>query len=160
MDSWLIRSTDNHIRGPFDEAEIRDWIVSGKLKTNDEICLANGYWVYLYEREEIRRLLGITPPSPSPTEEEITITATDPDLPDIPEMSEPGADLEQTLILKNRALRKFNAPAAETPTPTRSAPIVLGGNPVEKPAIYKALAWVLGTSVLVILLWVMRVIRN
>lgn len=62
MDQWLIRTSDNWIAGPYPEAQIRQMILNGELTYQDEICSANHYWIYLYEREEVMKQLGIEVP--------------------------------------------------------------------------------------------------
>ncbi len=59
QDQWLIRTAQNWIRGPYSKAEICDQIQSKQLSKQDEICIANQYWIYLYENEKVYQALGI-----------------------------------------------------------------------------------------------------
>ena len=73
MDQWLIRTSDNCLAGPFRKDQVCQMIEEGKLSLEDEVCPANGYWVYLHEGEEIYQLLGVRVPKRG-TGEEITET--------------------------------------------------------------------------------------
>lgn len=76
-DLWLVRTAKNVISGPFSREKVSELVRSGALALQDEICNANRYWVYLHEREEIRRQLGVEPPMPPVNpDEEITETQT------------------------------------------------------------------------------------
>jgi len=58
---------------------LRDLVLGGGLNEDDEICAAGGYWIYLYERDEVRKLLGIEVPFKARqlTEDEVTQTDTE-----------------------------------------------------------------------------------
>ncbi|MBC7693756.1 MAG: hypothetical protein H7222_18465 [Methylotenera sp.] len=58
---WLIRTSKNHIMGPLPRLALCEKIQNGGLVLQDEICPANGYWIYLHESEEVSRHLGILP---------------------------------------------------------------------------------------------------
>jgi hypothetical protein len=79
LDQWLIRTAQNWIAGPYKADQVRQMILDRKLTLQDEVCSANGYWVYLHEREEILQQLGIEVPPPGgpSSDEEITETQTD-----------------------------------------------------------------------------------
>jgi hypothetical protein len=59
---WLVRTHLNVITGPFEKEEVARMITAGKLDLNDEVCPSHGYWIYLSEREEIAKFLGVEVP--------------------------------------------------------------------------------------------------
>lgn len=78
-DQWLIRTSQNIIAGPYTREQVCHLIEDQKLGPDDEVCPANGYWIYLHEEEELLRQLGVKLPhayGPA-SEEEITQTQTD-----------------------------------------------------------------------------------
>jgi hypothetical protein len=75
MDQWLLRTSKNRVSGPFPKEEICQMILQGKLTHQDEICMANGYWIYIHEYDEVRKYLGIDVPRVAdPGDDEITGT--------------------------------------------------------------------------------------
>src|SRR5689334_9666342 len=62
MDQWLIRTAQNWIAGPYPQERVRQMILEGKLTLQDEVCLANHYWIHLHEREEVKEQLGVEVP--------------------------------------------------------------------------------------------------
>jgi hypothetical protein len=77
LDQWLVRTADNWIAGPYPVDQICQMIQEGKLTLQDEICLANQYWVYLHEREEVKQFLGIeVPKAHRGVDDEVTETET------------------------------------------------------------------------------------
>jgi hypothetical protein len=145
-DEWLVRTAQNLIAGPYTQAQIIQLIRDGQLSLQDEICPANGYWIFLHERDEVKRALAIElPRSMAPGgEEEITETQTEATSPEIEPASEgslpgtPGGrlpalepmptvtDTEQTSMLSNSALRSFQAQQQQSETngrKTLAAPV-------------------------------------
>jgi hypothetical protein len=59
---FLVRTKENRITGPFEKDELADRVAKGELRELDEIAEANGYWIYLHERAESKRLLGVELP--------------------------------------------------------------------------------------------------
>ncbi len=57
--TFLIRTKENRIFGPFPKEEVVARIERGELRELDEVCPANGYWIYLHERGESMEMLGI-----------------------------------------------------------------------------------------------------
>jgi hypothetical protein len=77
IDQWMIRTAENWIAGPYLREQVCKMILERKLALEDEVCSANGYWIYLHEREEILRHLGVeVPQAPHEAGEEITETQT------------------------------------------------------------------------------------
>lgn len=58
---WLARTTNHELLGPVTEAQVKAWVIEGKLKPQDEICESLGYWFSLYEFDELEKHLGIRP---------------------------------------------------------------------------------------------------
>ena len=73
---WLVRTHLNVISGPFAKEEVAALITAGKLDLNDEVCLSSGYWIYLSEREEIARQLGVEVPFDASEKEDTTETGS------------------------------------------------------------------------------------
>lgn len=65
IDQWLIRTAENWIAGPYPKEQVRKMVLEGKLGLQDEICSANGYWLYLHEHAEIQKALGVQIPKSS-----------------------------------------------------------------------------------------------
>ena len=74
MPSWLVRTAQNTILGPFGRDEVVQMILDRKLTLEDEVGKSEGYWIFLSEREEILQHLGIEVP-PQKSEEDTTETA-------------------------------------------------------------------------------------
>jgi hypothetical protein len=112
---FLVRTKENRISGPFEKDELAERVAKGELRELDEICESNGYWIYLHERAESKRMLGVELPrkkakddlheEQTETETE-TVTATAP------------------LITKDLPLGggSVQLPRATTPVPTSVAP--------------------------------------
>src|SRR5689334_19631050 len=62
MDQWLIRTAQNKIVGPYSKEQVCKLILEGQLSVQDEVCQANNYWIYLYEKDEVLKQLGIEVP--------------------------------------------------------------------------------------------------
>lgn len=103
MNQWLIRTSQNMISGPFTAEQVRKKILDAELKSEDEICQANHFWIFIYETKEVEEQLGIKVPAyvlqnRAKDEDEVTETATEPqtptlaakespdDIPDLPEI--------------------------------------------------------------------------
>ncbi|HRK01300.1 MAG TPA: hypothetical protein PLH57_01425 [Oligoflexia bacterium] len=85
---WLVRKrrggleSSIKVLGPFWSAQIREMVLNSALELEDEVCVENGYWIGLHEREEIKSMLGVDPVARTPktTDQENTqpdIEATD-----------------------------------------------------------------------------------
>jgi hypothetical protein len=127
MNEWLVRTAQNQITGPFSKDVVCKMIQEGKLGIEDEVCPANGYWIYLYEREEVKRQLGIEAPK-APlvrSDEEVTETETATEMPtESQELVSPYSKIdesaieqigEQTGVLTTRAMRAASAVKAVPP---------------------------------------------
>lgn len=57
--NFLIRTKENRISGPYPKETIVARVHAGELGEMDEVCPATGYWIYLHEREESMKLLGV-----------------------------------------------------------------------------------------------------
>ena len=89
-------------------------IQSRELSRQDEICPANGYWMFLNEIEEVKKYLGIVPPEPKPNDDEAeaeteTITQFREEPTDVPELESVEVSEEEMKQLKNNeALKRFH----------------------------------------------------
>ncbi len=76
MNSFLVRTLDNRILGPFTKEQVSEQILKGTLKARDEIAQANDYWFYVQEREETLKRLGIEMPIHRDPDDDVTVTET------------------------------------------------------------------------------------
>jgi hypothetical protein len=60
---WLVRTWQNEIYGPVDQAQLIEEIRAGKWTLRDEACRENHYWFSFSEPDELSKQLGITWPS-------------------------------------------------------------------------------------------------
>ncbi len=75
--NFLIRTKENRISGPFPKEVILERMQSGELREMDEVCPASGYWIYLHERDESIRMLGVALARTEDFHEESTETDTE-----------------------------------------------------------------------------------
>jgi hypothetical protein len=75
--NFLIRTKENRISGPFPKDVILERMQSGELREMDEVCPASGYWIYLHERDESMRMLGVALARSEDFHEESTETDTE-----------------------------------------------------------------------------------
>ena len=129
---WLIRTAQNQIIGPLSRAELCTRIQSGKLNLQDEICPANGYWIFLHEHSEVLRLLGLTM-KPGVDHDEVTQTQT-----------QTETQTETATIIPS-AREGGQTPQFE-----------VRGHSLETVSIWRAVAWVLGFGVLASMYFVFR----
>ena len=52
---WLVRDTNNSIRGPYTHSEVSQLIKKGQLKGKIEVCRAKAYWFRIEERDELEK---------------------------------------------------------------------------------------------------------
>jgi hypothetical protein len=77
MSQWLVRTAKNVLSGPYPKETLSQMVLSGELSSQDEVCENGHYWIYLHEREEVARQLGINLPKPPKNpDEETTETQT------------------------------------------------------------------------------------
>lgn len=170
---WLVRTVLNELRGPYSRNELVQEIHDGKLGPQDEVCRSGSYWIYLDERDEVRKQLGIEPPRGhlSLLEEEQTDTKTEHltqeidatarasiELPELFENVGPG----DTTILANRSLRRFdpNKPRADRRSyqKNEAKPMVLGKR--EQPYYWRIMISVLIIFTGILVAWVIRVLQT
>jgi len=75
--SWMIRTAENILSGPFTKDQVIQLIQEGKLDLTDEVCGSGHYWVFLHEEVEIKTQLGIDLPQSFFDAEESTQTESD-----------------------------------------------------------------------------------
>lgn len=178
-DQWLVRTTRNFISGPYSRTELCELIESGELGSQDEICRAGNYWIFLHERDEVINQLGIEPSKLKliESEEDVTLTQTETlsefeteeeraILPEVPELSE--SVTENTAVLKNRALRQFQPKKKKsllsTVSQTHSHRVSLRTRgresvSVERASFWRGFAWGLVLLIGVLFVWVLKILR-
>ena len=77
MEKWLVRTATNLITGPYNRDELTRLILDRKLSLQDEICRSHGYWIFIHERDEVFKQLGISIPRINEHGEEVTETNTE-----------------------------------------------------------------------------------
>jgi hypothetical protein len=159
---WLVRTSQNLIAGPYSRDQVRQMILSGQLRAQDEVCRSNHYWIQLHEREEVSSELGadLLAHLALESDEEATLTRTDPavtlrssesehsldaqipDLPDLTEYEEP-----QTSVLTLPKLERPPSPPEPRLTPSpRLYPDTRGErvSAIEPPSLWR---WIIGALV-------------
>ncbi len=106
MDQWLIRTAQNWIAGPYTCEQIRQMISENKLTLQDEVCVANGYWFSIHERDEVFKYLKIEPPRQNTEGMEDEVTETQTDVQEVhSELKSQSASQNAILSSANRNLR-------------------------------------------------------
>lgn len=142
MDQWLVRTASNWIAGPYSKEQVRQMILERKLSHQDEVCNANGYWIFLHEREEILAQLGIEVPRAlgepgedvTETQTAVSEDRTDPDLSRQKDQLRHLEALahqstETTAVLNTQLLRDPVGEPAKDPAPEKAL-----GQPQKRPA--------------------------
>ena len=144
-DPWLIRTAQNQVSRPCSREELRAKVLAGTLEPQDEVCKANSFWIFLHEREELLVQLGVALPKEKP--DEVTETETE-----HPEQGPQGSS------------RSHEFPEAGTsmlsPHDLRPQPQVQVHGRVESPSIWRGVAWVLVTALLLLIYLVLRTLRT
>jgi hypothetical protein len=58
-DSWLIRTYEHHLTGPFSHEQMVEKLLNGDLDPGDETCHSGDHWIRLIEGEKIVQAFGI-----------------------------------------------------------------------------------------------------
>lgn len=58
MDQWLVRTAENVIAGPYTRDQIKQLIREARLRSQDEVCQANDFWMELGEHERVSKVFG------------------------------------------------------------------------------------------------------
>jgi hypothetical protein len=143
MDQWLVRTALNWVAGPYSKEQVRQMILERKLTLQDEVCPANGYWIFLHERDEVKAQLGVDVPRPlGEPGEDVTETqtalpedSTDPDLSNqLQKLRQLEAlanqSTETTAVLNTNLLKQKSNPSpvpATTPAQTAPTSVSFGG---------------------------------
>lgn len=155
IDQWMVRTAQNEVRGPYTREAVVQQIQRGELGPDDEVCQANHYWIYLDEREEVQKQLGIEAPrrdggrdsmetqSDMRTQEivypRMGVGGVQSDATELPELA--AAPARDAGLLNNRALREFqprqDGSPGRAPGPAPSKPLIIGMGAVERPSILK-----------------------
>ncbi len=118
MDQWLIRTVQNRIAGPFTKDQVVKLVLDHKLGLQDEICPANGYWVYLYERDEVIKYLGVEYPVSKDGEHKEDVTETE-IVTSSDDTTDPGLDFRRRQMQANGQVRSTaKRPASLTQRPS------------------------------------------
>lgn len=130
MTDWLVRTAENRLIGPISEAQLRERILAGEFRLEDEICRANDYWISLHERDEVRSRLGIDVPlkrARAGQEDETetgTRTLTDTTLPGRDQAEMASA---QSAPASRPQVTTMRGPDAEQQSPVLALLLTLGG---------------------------------
>lgn len=154
--TFLIRTKENRISGPFPKEVILERMQSGELREMDEVCPSNGYWIYLHERDESMRMLGVAlartdefhEESTETDTETVTVTAT------APTTAPYAAHSAKDMIREARDTVNANRAAIDSRADSPSAPSVATSN---RPEAIRALKFLLLFFVLVIVFILLRV---
>ncbi len=147
VESWLVRTAQNQLSGPYARDEIIELISEGALGLQDEICRANHYWIYLHEHEELKEQLGIVMPVAVPIDDEATETDT--------EVTRTNVIDSQTQAAAHSAARATVRPSGPLQPP---AYVVIGK--IERISFWKAITWVLLFAVGVLIAIVLSLLRT
>lgn len=60
--TWLVRTRELRLLGPFEEEQLKLMVARGELHPQDEIRRGDGYWIFLREADELKRMLGVELP--------------------------------------------------------------------------------------------------
>ncbi len=212
-EEWLVRSAKNVISGPHKRDDVCRMVTTGELGLQDEVCAGGSYWIYLHEREEIKKQLGVDVPKSKggeeETDEEITETETASDDLDLllnQNLANQISADDSTSILSTRLMRDrlslkvsaaFNAASSSTAATTSKvlgggagqvqprsiefsgaapspegvpgnpvrSPAVIRPNlqilgPIERPSVWRGLAWLLITTAGLLVYAVLRALRD
>ena len=132
---WLIRTSQNQIIGPVSRDELCGRIQEGEFSPQDEICPTNGYWIFLYENDEVSRLLGITLKKPEVDHDEVTLTQT---------------QTHTDTLTDTATLRESRKPQSPYQISAR------GGNSLQGASFWRAVTWILGFGIAVVVYSVFR----
>jgi hypothetical protein len=55
--NWLIRTVEYRILGPASKDKVIELIRKGSLRSDDELCMGNGFWFFVREKELVDRYL-------------------------------------------------------------------------------------------------------
>jgi len=169
MDQWLIRTAQNWIAGPYTKDQVRKMVLEGQLTLQDEVCSGNGYWVYLHERDEVLKQLGVEVPKSPGHAEEITETQTqtgdedheetDPALEADSSAQTREQDTEAgTTVLKSRPRAEFSITTGATIAPVSATSVV--GTTVGPGALWRTRGWLLIAGLCLLIFLVLRLIRD
>jgi hypothetical protein len=101
--NWLIRTKNNHILGPVSKKKVRELVVNGSIKGDDEVCSGNGYWIFIREKELVDKyVLGDIGQDFNPVSEADSVlvvreapSASNEQLPSADDLAYPGEEEER-----------------------------------------------------------------
>jgi hypothetical protein len=129
LEAFLVRTKQNQIWGPFTKERLAEKVLKGEFEQQDEICLSGEYWVFLHEKEEIKKFLGVYPPDGKRTrssEDEVTETETE-------------------TVIPEHTQTPIQSYSGEAPPKTDPAVPYYedSGYHLEQPVLFKVLLWLL-----------------
>jgi hypothetical protein len=159
MDQWLIRTSENWIAGPYSKEQVCQMILDGKLGLQDEVCVSDGFWIYIHEREEVKQFLGIEVPKSKLASDDEEVTQTQSNLEE-DDITDPDVTQVRTTrpISSSKVLGKSPGKPLEASVPlrreSRSNPQIEIKGHDEKSSLWRGIAWVFvfGSGVLIFVL--------
>jgi hypothetical protein len=148
---WMIRTAKNQLTGPLPRQRICEKIQKGELQLQDEICPANGHWIFLHESEEVNRYLGIVPRPLD--QEDSTDTGTDTDTATVKMVAPPAGALS---TLPEPELKPTGGGKTGSPVPHLRSPLPVD---VEPPSVLKMILFVLILGIVISLILVVRLTK-
>jgi hypothetical protein len=153
MDQWLVRTAENVIAGPYTLEQVRGLIKDGQLSLQDEVCQANGYWIFLHETEEVAKQIGQDVIKYlGERGEDLTQTQTEPSIGSTPLVAVHGLDEKATdgvtTVVSEQAIRAElqlrRRPLTSTPG---IDPSLVHVSPTGQKPFLKRVAWILITVI-------------
>lgn len=119
LPGWLLRDTDNTVRGPFTKTQVLAMVKSGELKGRAELAAANSYWFYLDETGMLEQFFPelASPGAKKLQERTKTLTQVGEPRPAIPPQDgtpSGGSELGATTVLSSEELASLSSKGEKT----------------------------------------------
>ena len=174
MNQWLIRTSQNVISGPFTAEQVRKKILDAELKSEDEICQANHFWIFIYETKEVEEQLGIKVPAyvlqnRAQDEDEVTETATEPQTPtlaakespdDIPDLPEIPDDEIHASVMSATAHRDRDSRIHKITSTSSGSKASATAPQIEKLSLWKGVAIALASVAIILVFMIIRALTS
>ena len=165
MTEWLVRTAKNQIMGPFSKEKVCELIRDSEIGPEDEVCPANGYWIFIHEREEVLKLLGVEVPKTvggPGLHEEITETETERiSRAEYPELDGVAGDDEQTAMLGGRAFRQFCSKKGNASASANQTQVIAVRRAAQEPQLFvRLVAWLMVIGAAFVVFAVLHRIRT
>jgi hypothetical protein len=155
--TFLIRTKENRISGPFPKEVILSRMQSGELREMDEVCPSNGYWIYLHERDESIRMLGVALARTEDFHEESTETDTETVTATAPMNAPYAANNAKDMMREARDTVNANAAGMEERDAARSSMSTAPVPTTNRPEVIRTLKFVIWVFVFLIGLILLRI---